>query len=103
VISYRAMLDVPVQLVVFVSELLAAHRRELGTRSGTRKLTCPEQAVFALAWFWDRPDTPRLGAGSGCRRPPPAGTSMRSSRCWPHGHQPCGRPWTGRKKKACRT
>jgi hypothetical protein len=40
---------------VFVSGLLAGHRRELGTRDGTRALTCWKQAVFALAWFRDRP------------------------------------------------
>jgi hypothetical protein len=46
-----------------VSELLAEHRREIGTRDGTRALTCWKQAVFALAWFRDRPDIRRLGAG----------------------------------------
>ena len=45
--------------------LLAAHRREIGTRDGTRALTCWKQAVFALAWFRDRPDIRRLGQGSG--------------------------------------
>jgi hypothetical protein len=59
------MLDVPVQLVMFVAKLLAAHRREIGTRSGTRALTCHKQAVFALAWFRDRPDIARLGKGTG--------------------------------------
>jgi hypothetical protein len=59
------MLDVPVQLVSFVAKLLAAHRREIGTRRGTRALTCHKQAIFALAWFRDRPDVPRLGKGSG--------------------------------------
>jgi hypothetical protein len=59
------MLDVPVQLVAFVAGLLAAHRREIGTRRGTRALTCHKQAVFALAWFRDRPDVARLGKGSG--------------------------------------
>jgi hypothetical protein len=63
VLSYRVILDVPFQLVVFVSGLLAEHRRELGTRAGTRALTCWKQAVFALAWFRDRPDIRRLGAG----------------------------------------
>jgi len=38
VLSYRVILDVPLPLVVFVSGLLAAHRRELGTRDGTRGL-----------------------------------------------------------------
>jgi hypothetical protein len=39
VLSYRVILDVPLPLVVFVSGLLAAHRRELGTRDATRALT----------------------------------------------------------------
>jgi hypothetical protein len=65
VLSYRVILDVPFQLAVFVSGLLAEHRRELGTRDGTRALTCWKQAVFALAWFRDRPDIRRLGAGFG--------------------------------------
>ena len=64
-LSYRVMLDVPFQLAVFVSGLLADHRRELGTRAGTRALTCWKQAVFALAWFRDRPDIRRLGMGFG--------------------------------------
>jgi hypothetical protein len=65
VLSYRVMLDVPFQLAAFVSGLLAEHREELGTRAGTRALTCWKQAVFALAWFRDRPDIRRLGAGFG--------------------------------------
>jgi hypothetical protein len=65
VLSYRVILDVPLPLAVFVSRLLADHRREIGTRDGTRALTCWKQAVFALAWFRDRPDIRRLGAGFG--------------------------------------
>jgi len=65
VLSYRVTLDVPLPLVLFVSGLLAARRGELGTRSGTRALSCWQQAVFALAWFRDRPDIRRLGAGFG--------------------------------------
>jgi hypothetical protein len=65
VLSYRVTLDVPLPLVLFVSRLLAAHRRELGTRDGTRALSCWQQAVFALAWFRDRPDIRRLGLGFG--------------------------------------
>jgi hypothetical protein len=60
VLSYRVILDVPLPLVLFVSGLLAEHRRELGTRSGTRAPSCWKQAVFALAWFRDRPDIRRL-------------------------------------------
>jgi hypothetical protein len=62
---YRVRLDVPRELVLFVSGLLAGHRREIGTRKGTRKLGCYRQALFALAWFRDKGDIPRLGAGFG--------------------------------------
>jgi DDE superfamily endonuclease len=65
VLSYRVMLDVPLQLASFLAELLADHRRDIGTRHGTRALTCWKQAVFALAWFRDRPDILRLGKGFG--------------------------------------
>jgi DDE superfamily endonuclease len=59
------MPDVPRELVLFVSRLLARHRRETGTRKGTRCLGCYRQALFVLAWYRDKADIPRLGAGSG--------------------------------------
>lgn len=65
VLSYRVRLDVPRPLIGFVSGLLAARRREAGTRKGTRKLDCRQQALFGLAWFRDRCSIPRLGAGFG--------------------------------------
>jgi len=65
VVSYRVMLDVPRELILFVSGLLAAHRCEIGTRKGTRRLGCYRQALFGLAWFRDKGDIPRLGAGFG--------------------------------------
>ena len=64
-VSYRVMLDVPRELIWFVSGLLASHRREIGTRKGTRRLGCYKQALFALAWFRDKGDIRRLGAGFG--------------------------------------
>jgi hypothetical protein len=64
-ITYRVRLDVPGELVLFVSRLLARHRRALGTRKGTRRLGCYRQALFGLAWYRDKPDIPRLGAGFG--------------------------------------
>ena len=64
-VSYRVMLDVPMELVLFVSGLLAVRRRQIGTRKGTRRLGCYRQALFALAWFRDKGDIPRLGAGFG--------------------------------------
>jgi len=63
--SYRVMLDVPRELILFVSALLATRRRSIGTRKNTRKLGCYRQALFGLAWFRDRADVRRLGAGFG--------------------------------------
>ena len=54
-ITYRAMLDVPRELVSHVATLLAAHRRARGTRRGVRELTCWLQAVFVMVWFRDAP------------------------------------------------
>jgi hypothetical protein len=65
VVSYRVMPGVPTDLIWFVSRLLAARRREIGTRKGTRRLGCYKQALFALAWFRAKGDIPRLGAGFG--------------------------------------
>jgi hypothetical protein len=65
VIAYRAMLDVPRELVSYLAGLLRAERKALGTRKGTRSLTCWKQALFALVWFRDKPDIPVLGKGFG--------------------------------------
>ncbi len=64
-VSNRVMLDVPRELIWFVSGLLAARRRQIGTRKGTRRLGCYRQALFALAWFRDKGDIARLGRGFG--------------------------------------
>ena len=64
-ITYRVRLDVPRELVLFVSRLLAGRRREIGTRKGARSLGCYRQALFVLAWFRDNGDIPRLGGGFG--------------------------------------
>ena len=64
-LSYRVILDVPAELVLYLTRLLCERRREIGTRRGSRALSCWRQAVFALAWFRDRPDIARLGRGFG--------------------------------------
>ena len=64
-ITYRVRLDVPGELVLYVSRLLARRRGEIGTRKNTRSLGCYRQALFVLAWYRDKPDIPRLGAGFG--------------------------------------
>jgi hypothetical protein len=64
-ITYRVRLDVPRELILFVSRLLARRRKELRTRKGARCLGCYRQALFVLAWYRDKTDIPRLGAGFG--------------------------------------
>jgi hypothetical protein len=64
VISYRAILDVPRELVFSLSRLLRTERRE----RGTRRLTPWWQAVFGLTWFRNGGDIPNLGRGFGLSR-----------------------------------
>lgn len=68
VIAYRAMLDVPRELVRYLSRLLAAERRAVGTRKGTRALTCFYQAILILVWFRKGGDKTLLGTGFGVSR-----------------------------------
>jgi hypothetical protein len=68
VIAYRAMVDVPRELVQYLGRLLAAERRACGTRTGTRALTCFHQALLVLAWFRKGEDLTLLGAGFGISR-----------------------------------
>ena len=67
-IAYPAMLDVPRELVRHLARLLAAERRALGTRRGTRALTCFYQALLVLIWFRKAEDATLLGAGFGVSR-----------------------------------
>lgn len=60
-IPYRAMLDVPAELLRYLSRLLAAERRDRGTPARSRSLTCREQAILALRWFRDRTRIEALG------------------------------------------
>jgi hypothetical protein len=71
------MLDVPRELILFVSGLLAVRRREIGTRKGTRRLGCYRQALFALAWFRDKAISRGSAGASGCRSPRRTGTWMK--------------------------
>src|SRR5512142_3186693 len=57
------MLDVPRELVLELAKLLRAERRALGTRKGTRLLTCFKQALFVLVWFRTKGDVEIVGAG----------------------------------------
>jgi hypothetical protein len=68
VIAYRAMLDVPGELVRYLARLLAAERRARRTRKGSRALTCHRQAILVLVWFRKGEDKTLLGAGFGVSR-----------------------------------
>lgn len=59
------MLDVPLELLRYVAGLLRAERKARGTRKGTRALSCYVQAVFAVAWFRDKPNITRHGKAFG--------------------------------------
>lgn len=67
-IIYRATLDMPAELLRFVTRLLILERRLLGTPAGSRCLTCREQAILALRWFRDRTRPDRLAADHGISR-----------------------------------
>ena len=49
-IAYRAVLDVPSELVARLAGLLRRGRRR-GTRRHTRVLGCRRQALLGLVWF----------------------------------------------------
>jgi hypothetical protein len=62
------MLDVPAELLRYVSRLLAAERRRRSTPARSRKLTCRDQAKLALRWFRDRTRIEALGRDHGVSR-----------------------------------
>jgi hypothetical protein len=68
VITYRAMLDIPRELVWELANLLRVERRARGTRKGTRLLTCFKQALLVLVWFRTKADVEVVGAGFGVSR-----------------------------------
>jgi hypothetical protein len=68
VITYRAMPDIPAELLRYLTRLLAAERRLRDTPAGSRKLTCREQAILALRWFRDRTRIEALGRDHGVSR-----------------------------------
>jgi hypothetical protein len=45
-IPYRAMLDVPAELLRYLTQLLKAERRRRSTPARSRKLTCRDQALI---------------------------------------------------------
>lgn len=64
-IIYRAMLDVPRELVRYVDRLLYRKRCRRGTPESVRRLTRFYQALFALAWFRSKPNIRLHGTAVG--------------------------------------
>ena len=67
-ITCRATLDVPMELLRFVTRLLILERRRRCTPAGSRALTCREQAVMVLRRFRDRARAGQLGRDHGISR-----------------------------------
>jgi hypothetical protein len=61
-VTYSAVLPVHEHTVLFVSGLLHAERRRLGTRAGTRSLGCYRQAILVLRWLLDGTRVTQLAA-----------------------------------------
>lgn len=53
-VTHAATLDVPRHVVAYLSRLLAAHRRRIGTPRGSRALGPFRQALLVLRWFRER-------------------------------------------------
>jgi hypothetical protein len=68
VITYRATLDVSRDLAHYLSRLLHAERDRRGTRTGTRALTCFNQAVLGLRWFRQNTEATALARDAGISR-----------------------------------
>jgi hypothetical protein len=51
-VTYKSVLPVRDETVAFLADLLAAERLRRGTRGHTWSLSCHEQAVLVLRWFW---------------------------------------------------
>jgi hypothetical protein len=92
VITYRATLDVPAELLRFVTRLLTMERRQRGTPAGSRALTCREQAILVLRRFRDRTRIEQLGRDHASRALPRTATSARAPRSSPPGPLTCTRP-----------
>jgi hypothetical protein len=61
-VTYTAELDMRRETVLYVSGLLHAERRLLGTRRGRRSLGCFAAAVLVLRWFLDGTRVKQLAA-----------------------------------------
>ena len=102
-IAYRAMLDVPRELVLELAKLLRAERRARGTRKGTRLLTCFRQALLVLVWMRTKGEVEVIGAGFGVPRATAYRYRDEGIRCSPRRPPTCTRPCRRWPSRAGRT
>lgn len=67
-VTYTAVLPVSEDTVLFVSGLLYAERRRVGTRAGSRSLGCYRQAVLVLRWLYDATRVAQLAVDNAVSR-----------------------------------
>ncbi|WP_408612819.1 hypothetical protein [Glycomyces luteolus] len=67
-VAYTALLPVDRAACDWLARRLAAHRRRIGTRKGTRKLTPWSQAVFVLRFLIDGTRITQLAADNALGR-----------------------------------
>ena len=91
---YRAALPLSRQTLTFVSNLVRAHRREVGTV--WRKLNPGQQALLVLVYLRKGEPFAEVGAGSTSRPRHAGGMPTKRSTCLHSGHRNCG-PRSGRR------
>lgn len=64
-LSYRAILDVPIETVAHVSRCLQAHRKRVDVRPWQRAATCWTQVVLVMRWLIDGADVEGLARDAG--------------------------------------
>ncbi|MEH1017978.1 transposase family protein, partial [Micromonospora sp. CPCC 206060] len=52
-VTYTGVLPVREETVRYLADLLVRERARRGTRAGTRALSCRDQAILVLRWFFD--------------------------------------------------
>jgi len=93
-VTYAATLDIPRHVVEYLSRLLAAHRRRIGTPRGSRALGHFRQAVFVLRWFRERGCVRCLARDAGISQATGYRYLHEASTSSPTRPRTCTRSWT---------
>ena len=101
--SYRVMLDVPRDPIWSVSGPLAAHRRQIGTRRGTRRTGLLPEGAVRRCGSGIRVISRGSAAAPGCRSPRRTGTWTKLSRRRRPARRDCRSNWSAPWPKGCPT